>query len=129
MNHHYADIRDLIDEEPHWWDEHAVPRYCYFMPGECANIYAREVALLQIECQACARKFEVCMSSDPFDSSTSFADAVRQGTIHYGDPPNIACCPAGATMNSVPLEVLQFWRRASRGGGWERIRDLERSLT
>ncbi len=25
MNHHYKDIRNLIDKEPEWWDENGVP--------------------------------------------------------------------------------------------------------
>jgi hypothetical protein len=52
MNTEYDDIRALTAEPPKWWDEFAVPRYCDFRPRSAANIYAREAALLLIECQA-----------------------------------------------------------------------------
>jgi hypothetical protein len=46
--------------------------------------------------------------------------------IHYGDPPNSGCCPAGATMNCIDLRVLQFWARA--GSTWVRSPELEIEL-
>jgi len=131
MHHHYDDIRSRIAEAPRWFDEHAVPRYCEFSPKACANIYAEEVMLLLIACQSCGRRFEVCMSTgmrrtNPANAVWSIA---RSGTIHYGDPPNVRCCPAGPTMNSEPIAVLQFWQR---GGGtafeWRRVAELERTL-
>lgn len=128
MHHHYADIRDRIDEPPKWWDENAVPRYCDFEPGCTADIYANEVVLLQIECQACGYPFDVCISwprvgvngngayiNEPLDE-----DAIQ--ALHYGDPPN-GCCGIGATMNSIPRRVLQFWRRTELS--WGRVPELE----
>ena len=41
------------------------------------------------------------------------------GSFHYGDPPP-HCCPSGATMNSVPRAVLEFWRRDGEGVRWHR---------
>lgn len=154
MHHHYNDIRDRIATEPKWWDEHAVPRYCDFFPDETANIYAQEVVLLLIACQDCGHEFHVCMSSSPMDTAVSaypslvlrlgrkptdeeyheeieawtLASLVKCDKIHYGDPPN-ACppsCCAGATMNSVPLKVLQFWRRDKLE--WKRVPELERKI-
>ena len=58
--------------------------------------------------------------------STSLKVAVEAHTLHYGDPPNIDCCAAGATMNSIPIRVLQFWMREHLG--WERIPKLEADL-
>lgn len=115
MNHHYTDIRDRIAGPPKWWDENAVPRYCEFGPRETANIYATEVALLEIACQGCGQRFKVCMASSLTSRISSGAllgslsELVEAREIHYGDPPNVGCCPAGPTMNSVPLRVIEFW--------------------
>lgn len=122
MNHHYKDIRDAIPTPPLWWDENAVPRYCAFGPEEGANIYAEEIVLLKIRCQSCGRSFSVCMSSGTMDRArkrATLAEQVADKTIHYGDPPNVDCCPAGPTMNSEPDRVLQFWRRER----FESVRD------
>lgn len=124
MNHHYDDIRSRIPEPPRWWDEHAVPRYVAFSPREIANIYARECVLLLIACQDCGREFPVCMSWDLMDQvrhrEERLAEQIKKREIHYGDPPNIYCCPAGPTMNSVPRRVLEFWRM---GDNHEWVRD------
>jgi hypothetical protein len=106
MNTEYDDIRSRIAEPPKWWDEFAVPRYCDFHPRRAANIYAREAALLLIECQACGTKFRVCMSA-----GRGVAEVIGAGSIHYGDPPNIRCCEAGPTMNCVDVRILEYWRR------------------
>lgn len=118
MHHHYADIRDFfrsMGHEPKWFDEYAVPRYCAFSPRETANIYADEVALVLITCQGCGRPFRVCFSLDQMDrimrKRGSLADEIRAKSLHYGDPPNIGCCPAGPTMNSEPRRVLQYWHK------------------
>lgn len=115
MNHHYQDIRTRIADPPKWWDEHAVPRYCEFAPDETADIYAQQVALVEIACQECDQRFLVCfswggMTREFHRQEPLTAEDVKQ--LHYGDPPN-ACddCMAGATMNSVPLRVVEFWRR------------------
>jgi len=122
----YDDITSRIAEEPQWWDEHGVPRYGAFDPGN-VDIYADEVALFLIECQNCAKQFEVALSS-PYGSRSAdigvdwetvsydeqpVSHRVRKGSLHYGDPPNMGCCASGVTMNSVPRRVLQFWRRAT----------------
>lgn len=125
MNHHYADIRNLIPTPPLWWDENAVPRYCTFTPAETANIYAEQVVLLRVRCQSCGRPFDVCMSWSALDSVrnrvTPLDEQIREKSIHYGDPPNVECCLAGATMNSEPDRVLEFWRHVP--GKWEHVRD------
>lgn len=130
MNHHYDDIRSRIDEEPRWWDEYAVPRYCDPAPRRVANIYAREVAFVGIECQSCGERFTVAFSYSPWPHREPLSE--RIDTLHYGDPPNVGCCAAGATMNSVPIRVLQFWRRGKPKVSdwvWERVPELEVDLT
>lgn len=116
----YRDIRDKISDPPMWFDENAVPRYVPFSPRELSNIYAREAALVEIACQNCQTKFKVAFSRCAMDDVQSqmmgvgpvtLAETIKEKTIHYGDPPNIGCCPAGPTMNSDPLRVLEFWTR------------------
>jgi hypothetical protein len=158
MNNGYQDICDRIAEEPLWWDERAVPRYVEFSPEETANIYCEEALLLEIACQECGRRFQVCMSADRMDSyrwalngevgkameedrpinkdaimdvmpDATLAESVRSDAIHYGDPPNVGCCAAGATMNSVPIRVLEFWSQEKPEGSkfreWTRHPELE----
>lgn len=125
MNHHYRDIRSRIDEPPRWWDEHAVPRYCEPAPSEVANIYAREVAFVGIECQNCRERFTVAFSYSPWPDREPLSE--RIDTLHYGDPPNVGCCAAGPTMNSEPIRVLEFWRLVDFK--WERVPELEVDLT
>jgi hypothetical protein len=119
----YRDIRERIPEPPKWFDECAVPRYCVFTPRQAANIYAREAVLFLIECQACGHQFRVCLTS----RSGTVAEEIRQGTLHYGDPPNIECCPWGPSMNCIDLRVLEYWRRNERLD-WERDPSLEIEL-
>lgn len=111
MLNYYKDIIDPLGE-PKWFDEAGVPRYCEFDPNEGANIYARQICLMEIQCQGCGRPFRVSLSHSRFDGiRTSLEDAVKDNTVHYGDPPNVVCCAAGPTMNSVPRRVLEFWDR------------------
>jgi hypothetical protein len=110
MRESYEDITERLGE-PQWWDEHAVPRYCAFAPMVIGNVYAVECCLLLIECQGCRREFRVAISRSRLDSLRrgSLADLVRRKELYYGDPPNTACCAAGAMMNSIPLRVIEFW--------------------
>ena len=128
MNHHYNDIRRLIDEEPEWFDECAVPRYCTRAPSLCANIYADEVAFVEIRCQNCGHKFIVAFSwgmSDEVRGHQALSVIVEDGgDLHYGDPPNIQCCPAGPTMTSISIRVVEFWKQ-NVWPHWRRIPGLE----
>ncbi len=123
MHTEYRDIRDIIPEPPKWFDECAVPRYCAFAPQHAANIYAREAVLFLIECQACGHQFRVCLTS----RSGEIAEEIRQGALHYGDPPNIRCCEAGPSMNCIDRNVLEYWRRNERLD-WQRDPSLEIEL-
>ena len=139
MNCYYEDIIKKIDEEPQWFDEYAVPRYCKFTPREAANIYANECALALIACQDCHRKFKVCFSRSAHDDikhmvmfgknkkPPTLAEAIKNKTIHYGDPPNIRCCPAGPTMNCDDLKVLEYWVH-NKKFEWVRRKRLEIEL-
>ena len=109
MYQRYDDILLRIAEEPTWFDEHAVPRYCKFEPEKIANIYAREAALAEVNCQYCKRIFLVAFSELNWHAG-KIADAIRSRTLHFGDPPN-ACCDAGASANSEPRKVIEYWNR------------------
>lgn len=126
MHCSYTDIRDRIAEPPKWWDESAVPRYAGFAPTRCADIYANEVALTEIECQYCGTKFLVCFSSRT--STLPVSHQIENLTLHYGDPPDMECCAAGPTMNSVMIKVVEFWRRNDQTWTWERDSSLERDF-
>ena len=135
MHANYDDIRSRINEPPIWFDEVAVPRYVEFAPAHLSNIYAKEAALVLIACQACGTRFKVAFSRSTMDdvydrmanrSSQRLAEAIRAGTIHYGDPPNIGCCPAGPTMNCDDLRVIEFWHRPDLE--WVRDGSLEMAI-
>lgn len=117
MHESYTDITSLIDEEPQWWDEAGVPRYCQFHPLLSNNVYINEAALMLIRCQSCDQLYRVAITHGPMDElfavvkTLSIAHRIKAGQLHYGDPPNTDCCAAGATMNSIPVRVLQYWHK------------------
>lgn len=128
----YADILSRIPEPPLWFDECAVPRYVPFAPNQCANIYAKEAVLVRIACQGCQQTFDVAFTSaaasekiPPKSDGTPLLlrDYIAHKELHYGDPPNVECCAAGASMNSVPQTVLEYWVKPialgeGRGCSW-----------
>ena len=123
MHHDYEDIRSRIAEPPTWFDEHSVPRWGEFSPQDVADIYAKEAALVRIACQACGHTFDRAVSKGILSmlelgrlsaggdvSSYKLRDSlVEGGSLGFGDPPNIGCCPAGPTMTADELRVLQYW--------------------
>lgn len=119
MKNSYKDIRSRIVDDPIWFDEHGVPRYCEWQPGEVANIYAREVALVEIACQYCGTRFLVAWSRSNHeigyneDGTAWVKDAkpFDPQAFHYGDPPNAGCCDCGPTMTSEVIRVVECWRR------------------
>lgn len=127
MHRYYGDILERIAEPPRWFDEHAVPRFGEFSPKNIANIYAHECALVLIACQACGQRFQVAFSWHPWVSGVErTALSERITDLHFGDPPNMECCPAGPTMSSDALRVLEFW---VHDGGWHRQPELEVTLS
>lgn len=124
----YADIRDKLGK-PQWWDEHGVPRYCEFGPQH-VGIYATQVVLLRIGCQACRQQFDVAMATSSMTlvfGGKPLSDRVKNRSIHYGDPPNEGCCAAGPTMNCEDLRVVQFWYKDDNFD-WRRDPELEVTL-
>ncbi len=114
MRAKYADIRSRIPEAPIWYDEAGVPRYALFDPKIVANAYAREAALMSVLCQECRTPFIVSLSQAG-QGGRDLADEIERKIVNYGDPPNVGCCPTGYATTTVPLRVLEFWRRQSDG--------------
>jgi hypothetical protein len=148
VHQHYTDILSRISEPPKWFDENGTPRYCTFEPYMIANIYAKECALMEVSCQACNRGFVVAIDrakalakAQAYEAKGPhfvLADIIRSHKIHYGDPPNVHCCDAGNTMNSIPRRVLEYWHRqqttiyqngfeycSADASDWERDQSLE----
>ena len=120
MNIYYQDILKRIDTPPLWFDEAAVPRYDPFTPRAC-DIYADEAALVLILCQSCHHPFFVAFSSNKHRKP--LRSRIESGYLHYGDPPNIACCASGPTMNCEEIHVMGFFHRPKYK--WERDQSLE----
>jgi hypothetical protein len=76
VHQYYEDILSRIAEEPVWFDEYAVPRYCGFAPTKLANIYSRETTLAEVTCQVCKRSFYIAFSKYNWPSGT-IADAIH----------------------------------------------------
>lgn len=139
MKSNYRDIRERIPDEPTWYDENGCPRYAPFHPDLSPNIYAREVALLEIACQECGRHFLVEVNASPyFDeplgaSLLLWQERVKRGDknatmpIHYGDPPrHNGDCAAGDVMNCYDLCIVEFWVKEKFD--WVRHPELEITL-
>ena len=127
----YQDIIKKLGE-PLWWDEVGCPRYEEFKPSLCNDIYISEAALVRIACQSCGHKTLVGMSWSKSSCVFSahppnpLSDQIKDGYIHYGDPPPHNCC--GDTMNCLDLKVLQFWKKERAFHNWERDSSLEIEL-
>ena len=127
MRVNYNDILDRIIDQPLWFDERGVPRYKLFSPKAC-DIYADEAALALILCQSCHNPFFVAFTenSDHYNFRPSLYERIRNGNLHYRDPPNIDCCSAGPTMICEMIKVMAYFKLKSRQ--WVRDGSFEISL-
>lgn len=130
MKSDFKDIRDRIAEEPTWFDAIGTPRYGPFDPELCPDIYANEVLLVEIGCQACKKQFMVEMHTDRWlHSSPALSGMIKEGNlgyIHYGDPPYHNC--VGDTMNCLDIKVIEFWSKDTSTLDWIRVPELEINL-
>jgi hypothetical protein len=108
MNINYHEILEAMGE-PKWWTTEGFPRYVDFNPRE-VDVYAETVALVRCKCQACGREFLVAFHDNGCMGKLAVLDGDPHGgwsTLH--DPPNVSCCPAGPTMSSDWVVVLECW--------------------
>ena len=123
----YPDIISKLGK-PLWWDEAGCPRYAPFKPELCNNIYAVEVALVEIACQFCDRRFLVAFTSTGLQAfendDRTLADEIRAGILGYGDPPMHKECSFGYTMTSEAVRVIEYWHQEKFR--WVRKPELER---
>jgi hypothetical protein len=121
----------IYPEKPSWYDSNGTPRYGGFNPDACPNIYASEVALVEIACQNCKKRFLVEVHSDQYANAVfwgSVKGRITRGSIGYGDPPRHGDkCLAGDTMTSDALRVVEFWEKNARDE-WARNSELEIAL-
>lgn len=130
MKPRYSDILERVPDEPVWWTQHGVPRFCRFEPNRGSDVYATWAVLLRIECQYCSKEFDVELvwgsftPSRPEVSIRSWRENPRYKwfPFRYGDPPSHNC--TGDTMSSVPLRVLACYHH-NKDGSWERIEGFE----
>ena len=106
MHASYDDITSRIGTAPIWFDEHAVPRYCAFEPKRSASIHIGEIALAEVTCQGCQRKFCVAFSAVNFREQT-IAEAIRSGAL--------PTCTKG-TRKRILVEDLVAWVRTWKKG-------------
>jgi hypothetical protein len=123
MHINYKDILDLTDKKPLWFDQNGTPRFAPFHPRLCPNIYARQAVLYRIACQNCGHIFDVADTCGIF-AAFDISEKIMAHKLHYGDPPNIGCCPAGPTMSCEDLRIIEFWNKPFNGD-WERIKEME----
>lgn len=135
MTPEYNDIRSRIAEEPSWFDDNGTPRYGKFTPRNAPNIYANEVALVEIGCQGCDKTWLVSFTRSSMDTLLAnmkgtpgtLADSIRNGSLHYGDPPShVDTDHAGSTMNCFDWRVVEYWHKQDYG--WVRDASLEINL-
>ena len=125
MKHHFNDITSVMGR-PKWWDENGYPRYVKFHPSETTDIYAAEAVLMEVGCQSCGMLFNVAITRTWWNHSNDLAAHIKEHRLVYGDPPNYGCCPAGPTMGSDSIRVLEYWSREN--GEWKADHRLEVSL-
>lgn len=125
MKPEYNDILSRIEENPLWYDQNGCPRYDKFHPNMC-DIYCKEAVLLLISCQNCGKEFKVGIYDNRL-KPIFFSERVAKGeNLHYGDPPDIGCCPAGPTMSSNTKQILEFWKQDKFN--WIRVPELEKTF-
>lgn len=131
MHLEYHDILKRIAEPPKWWLD-GVPRYDAFSPHD-ATVYARQVALVHIECRDCGTRYDVALVYPNHEHRHDLRYVIDYGNAFetIGDPPN--ACPqsftsshGGATMTAIQVAVLEFWERPEFD--WIRNPSFERPL-
>jgi hypothetical protein len=128
----YADIVGRVPARPIWWLR-GVPRYVPFRPE---MVGGSEVALIHTECQKCRMRYDVAAVPQGPSYSSLRTLIAFENAVDVGDPP-FAChvlgaqCPAGYSMTSLEMAVLEFWhweRHEKAVPTWRRDSSMERPL-
>jgi hypothetical protein len=121
----YNDIISRISQKPKWW-LYGVPRYDDFSPKN-ATVYGKEVALVHTKCQACRHRYDVAIVGTSKAKSLRYVCEIY-ASLDIGDPPD-ACC-SSTSMQSVEIEILQYWERGrdSERFNWIRDQQMEKPL-
>lgn len=124
----YDDILRRISDRPIWWQS-GLPRFDPFQPRDI-SVYAWQAALVHTQCQECGARYDVAVLPD--HEWPDLRDYLAYtGKLPLGDPPNalhsLPRC-AGPTMNSIQIEILEFWEKREVMAGWKRELILERKL-
>ena len=127
MLNSFKDIKQRIKEDPTWYDCNGTPRYGKFHPIMSPNIYASQVLLVKIACQACGKIFLVEMNYSMQDEIyLKYPHKFSVDKVpHYGDPPSHPDC-SGVTMNCDDLKVVEYWDRDNCARDWKKLK-LSRS--
>jgi hypothetical protein len=129
MYRRYPDLREKLGE-PLWHDDQGVPRYAPFAPDLC-GVYDRFVALLEIDCQGCGRRFLVA-SATQAKPRLGLPTATEEGDFWFGDAPHHAnehgTC-VGVTMTTGVCRVVEFWTRDGGDHGFDWRRRPEHEFT
>ncbi len=136
MKDDYSDITSLIDQEPTFYEESGVPRYSAFKPD--MFLHAQEVALVEIQCQSCGKRFSVVLCWDSYKKRPPFSKFIEEGNlanIDYGHPPRHGVefqdgkwsCYAGDVMSSESVKILEFWQEVptKKSVRWKRQKKYE----
>ena len=119
MQQAYHDIKDKLGE-PLWYDEAGVPRYAEFHPTLANDVYAQEIALLEVACQHCGWHYQVALMGGGIMMHTPL------NTLRWIDDPPEHGCPIGETESAEMLRVLQFWQRGENTGyEWRHVPSAE----
>ena len=109
----YDDILEVASKPPLWWDK-GVPRFRTFTPHD---VYpATQVALVHTKCQDCRTRYDIAVTSAFLGNNLRDLLAFYR-ELGVGDPPNACGYPpiprtlncTGRVMNSLEIEILEFW--------------------
>jgi hypothetical protein len=129
----HLDYSDILAKAgpPTYWGPFGVPRYEEF-DATRLNVFTSHAAKLHVLCQSCGREFVVVSTYDKSSEVLELPELQEAkdpwhalGSFHYGYPPVHHC--AGDSIASLPLEILEFWKRKGLTD-WARVPEYEFAL-
>jgi hypothetical protein len=125
MATNYSDITAGIATPPLWWHGD-VPRYVPFHP-RWVSIHATEVAYIKSRCQVCGQEYNSVVEgfTDIYERAESITG---NASLPGWDPPLALSHCEYAFTSSVPIVVLEYWRRTRSDPQWVRLQEFEIAL-